>query len=170
MLTGMITPSEGHAIIAGKDIRTQMGQIRQDIGICLQHDCLFPDLTVQEHLEFFNRLKGIYSKYSKEEVDAKIKTSIEDVALLEKRNTLSKNLSGGMKRKLSVAIAFCGESKTVLLDEPTSGMDPFSRRFTWNVIRQYRQDRCIILTTHFMVRDVVRVKAFTAVSISIRLI
>lgn len=170
MLTGMITPSEGHAIIAGKDIRTQMGQIRQDIGICLQHDCLFPDLTVQEHLEFFNRLKGIYSKYSKEEVDAKIKTSIEDVALLEKRNTLSKNLSGGMKRKLSVAIAFCGESKTVLLDEPTSGMDPFSRRFTWNVIRQYRQDRCIILTTHFMVRDVVRVKVFTAVSISIRLI
>jgi ABC-type Na+ transport system ATPase subunit NatA len=155
MLTGMIAPTEGYAVIAGKDIRSQMGQIRQDIGICLQHDCLFPNLTVQEHLEFFNRLKGLYSKYSKEEVNAMIKTSIEDVALLEKRNTLSKNLSGGMKRKLSVAIAFCGESKTVLLDEPTSGMDPFSRRFTWNVIRQYRQDRCIILTTHFMVRSVV---------------
>jgi ATP-binding cassette, subfamily A (ABC1), member 3 len=95
-------------------------------------------------------LKGLYSKYKKEEVDEKIRQSIEDVALLEKRNTLSKNLSGGMKRKLSVAIAFCGESKTVLLDEPTSGMDPFSRRFTWNVIRQYRQNRCIVLTTHFM--------------------
>lgn len=152
MLTGMLSPTEGYAIVAGKDIRTQMDQIRQDIGICLQHDCLFPELTVQEHLEFFNRLKGLYTKYTKEEVDEKIKTSIEDVALLEKRNTLSKNLSGGMKRKLSVAIAFCGESKTVLLDEPTSGMDPFSRRFTWNVIRHYRQDRCIILTTHFMVR------------------
>ena len=157
MLTGMIAPTEGYAVIAGKDIRSQMGQIRQDIGICLQHDCLFPDLTVQEHLEFFNRLKGLYSKFSKEEVSAKIKTSIEDVALLEKRNTLSKNLSGGMKRKLSVAIAFCGESKTVLLDEPTSGMDPFSRRFTWNVIRQYRQDRCIVLTTHSMVRISIRV-------------
>mmetsp|Transcript_10049 Transcript_10049/g.22007 ORF Transcript_10049/g.22007 Transcript_10049/m.22007 type:complete len:1232 (-) Transcript_10049:333-4028(-) len=69
---------------------------------------------------------------------------------MEKRDTQSRNLSGGMKRKLSVAIAFCGGSKVVLLDEPTSGMDPFSRRFTWNVIRQYRQDRCIILTTHFM--------------------
>ncbi|OEU16083.1 hypothetical protein FRACYDRAFT_208005 [Fragilariopsis cylindrus CCMP1102] len=55
-----------------------------------------------------------------------------------------------MKRKLSVAIAFCGDSETVLLDEPTSGMDPFSRRFTWDVIRKYRQNRCIILTTHFM--------------------
>lgn len=150
MLTGMITPTEGYAVIAGKDIRTQMSQIRDDIGICLQHDCLFPDLTVQEHLEFFNRLKGSYSKYSRQEIAEKIQTSMDDVALLEKRNTYTKNLSGGMKRKLSVAIAFCGDSKTVLLDEPTSGMDPFSRRFTWNVIRHYRQDRCIILTTHFM--------------------
>lgn len=77
-------------------------------------------------------------------------TAIEDVALLEKRHSFAKDLSGGMKRKLSVAIAFCGESKVVFLDEPTSGMDPFSRRFTWNVIRQYREGRCIVLTTHFM--------------------
>jgi ABC-type multidrug transport system ATPase subunit len=111
---------------------------------------LFSQLTVQEHIEFFSRLKGLYSKYPKAEANAKVQKSIEDVALLEKRNTLSKNLSGGMKRKLSLAIAFCGESKTVILDEPTSGMDPFSRRFTWDVIRQYRQDRCIVLTTHQM--------------------
>ena len=111
---------------------------------------MFPQLTVVEHIQFFSRVKGLYNKYPKKEVEAKILRSIEDVALLEKRNTLSKNLSGGMKRKLSLAIAFCGESKTVLLDEPTSGMDPFSRRFTWDVIRQYRQDRCIVLTTHFM--------------------
>mmetsp|Transcript_15159 Transcript_15159/g.25138 ORF Transcript_15159/g.25138 Transcript_15159/m.25138 type:complete len:1684 (-) Transcript_15159:977-6028(-) len=150
MLTGMYAPTDGYAVVAGKDIRTEMNDIRSDLGICLQHDCLFPDLTVQEHIEFFSRLKGLYAKYPKAEVAEKIQLSIEDVALLEKRHTLSKNLSGGMKRKLSVAIAFCGESKTVLLDEPTSGMDPFSRRFTWNVIRQYRRDRCIVLTTHFM--------------------
>lgn len=150
MLTGMLAPTDGYAVIAGKDIRTDMGQIRQEIGICLQHDCLFPQLTVKEHIQFFSRLKGLYSKYSSDEVEEKILKSIEDVALLEKKNTLSNNLSGGMKRKLSVAIAFSGESKTVLLDEPTSGMDPFSRRFTWDVIRHYRQDRCIILTTHFM--------------------
>jgi ATP-binding cassette, subfamily A (ABC1), member 3 len=150
MLTGAIAPTDGHAVIVGKDIRTQMNEIRQDIGICLQHDCLFPFLTVKEHLQFFARLKGLYSKVSKEEADAEIDQSIRDVALFEKRNTYSKSLSGGMKRKLSVAIAFSGGSKVVILDEPTSGMDPFSRRFTWNVIRQYRQDRCIILTTHFM--------------------
>lgn len=145
MLTGMVTPTSGYALVDGLDIRTKMSEIRNNIGICLQHDCLFPQLTVQEHIEFFARLKGMYARYTAAEVAEKVRQSIEDVALLEKRDTFSKNLSGGMKRKLSVAIAFCGDSKTVLLDEPTSGMDPFSRRFTWNVIRQYRQDRCIIL-------------------------
>lgn len=122
MLTGMIAPTEGYATVAGKDIRSDMNGIREEIGICLQHDCLFPELTVKEHVEFFARIKGLYAKMSASEAAEKVNTSIQDVALAEKRNTLSKNLSGGMKRKLSVAIAFCGDSKTVLLDEPTSGM------------------------------------------------
>jgi ATP-binding cassette, subfamily A (ABC1), member 3 len=150
MLTGAIAPTSGTATIAGKDIRTQMPEIRRDIGICMQHDCLFPRLTVREHVEFFTRLKGFYNELSREEADKHVDQAIEDVALWEKRHTYSSNLSGGMKRKLSVAIAFCGGSKVVVLDEPTSGMDPFSRRFTWNVIRHYRQNRIIILTTHFM--------------------
>ena len=122
MLTGMLEPTEGYATVSGKDIRTDMTAIRQEIGICLQHDCLFPELTVREHIQFFARVKGMYGRMSNAEAEAKVNASIHDVALTEKRNTLSKNLSGGMKRKLSVAIAFCGDSKTVLLDEPTSGM------------------------------------------------
>lgn len=105
-----------------------MNAIRQDIGICLQHDCLFPQLTVREHVQFFSRLKGLYKDVSHAEAEEQVDQAIRDVALFEKRNTLSKNLSGGMKRKLSVAMAFCGGSKVVLLDEPTSGMDPFARR------------------------------------------
>ena len=143
----MLAPTSGYAKVAGHDVRSQMALVREKIGICLQHDCLFPLLTVREHIEFFGRLKGIYDSLPKKEADASVRTSIEDVALLDKRNTLSKDLSGGMKRKLSVAIAFCGNSKTVILDEPTSGMDPFSRRFVWNLIRQYRESRCIVLTT-----------------------
>lgn len=150
MITGAVAPTSGTATVAGKDIRTHMPEIRCDIGICMQHDCLFPRLTVQEHVEFFARLKGFYDNLSKAEADKHVEQAIVDVALWEKRNTYSSRLSGGMKRKLSVAIAFCGGSKVVLLDEPTSGMDPFSRRFTWNVIRHYRQNRIIILTTHFM--------------------
>ena len=109
MLTGMMAPTSGYATIAGKDIRVDMDGIRQDIGICLQHDCLFPELTVREHVGFFARIKGMFAKMPREEAEQKVDASIEDVALGEKRNTLSKNLSGGMKRKLSVAIAFCGD-------------------------------------------------------------
>jgi ATP-binding cassette subfamily A (ABC1) protein 3 len=150
MLTGMVQPTTGYAVVNGNNIINQMNQVRENVGICLQHDCLFPMLTVREHIEFFARVKGLYENKTKEEAEEAITTAIEDVALSEKMNTFSKDLSGGMKRKLSVAIAFCGDSSVVFLDEPTSGMDPFSRRFTWNVIRQYRQNRCIVLTTHFM--------------------
>jgi ABC-type multidrug transport system ATPase subunit len=122
MLTGSLALTDGYARIAGKDIRTQMPQIRMDMGICPQHNCLFDELTVREHLQFFSRIKGLYSQVSLDEAEQHIDQSLRDIALLEKRNALSINLSGGMKRKLSVAIAFCGGSSIVLLDEPTSGM------------------------------------------------
>lgn len=132
ILTGALAPTEGDATILGKSVKSDLSAIRNDIGICLQHDCLFPDLTVREHIQFFARLKGLYDNVSRSQADEMINQSIRDVALYEKRNTRSKALSGGMKRKLSLCMAFCGGSKVVLLDEPTSGMDPFSRRFTWN--------------------------------------
>ena len=120
MLTGMFSPSEGYAVINGKDIRTQMQDIREDLGICLQHDCLFPVLTVKEHLRFFSRIKGLYETISYEDAEAAVDETIRDIALFEKRNTFSKELSGGMKRKLSLAVAFCGGSKVVFLDEVRS--------------------------------------------------
>jgi ATP-binding cassette, subfamily A (ABC1), member 3 len=70
--------------------------------------------------------------------------------LQEKRFEYSKNLSGGQKRRLSVALAFVGRSKVIILDEPTSGMDASARRFIWDLLKSYKNDRIIILTTHFM--------------------
>jgi ATP-binding cassette, subfamily A (ABC1), member 3 len=75
---------------------------------------------------------------------------LKDVGIWDFRKTLGKNLSGGNKRKLSVAIALCGQSKFVMLDEPTAGMDLQARRNLWNMLRAYRNDRIIILTTHYM--------------------
>jgi ABC-type taurine transport system ATPase subunit len=117
-----MAPTEGYATVAGKDIRTDLEAIRKEMGICFQHDCLFPNLTVREHVQFFSRLKGLYSKVPRTEAEEHVDQSIRDVALFEKRNSKASVLSGGMKRKLSVALAFCGNSKVVLLDEPTSGM------------------------------------------------
>jgi len=146
MLTGMIDTTSGHAFIEGKDLKTQMADIRINLGVCPQHDILFPDLTVREHLRMYACFKGVPGK----EVNSAVEKMIIEVDLKEKRNCRAKFLSGGQRRKLSLGIAFMGDSKVVFLDEPTSGMDPYSRRFTWDVIRRNREGRTIILTTHFM--------------------
>ena len=75
---------------------------------------------------------------------------MKDVGIWDFRKTLGKNLSGGNKRKLSVAIALCGQSKFVMLDEPTAGMDLGARRALWDMLKNYRRDKIIILTTHYM--------------------
>ncbi|KAK9685301.1 ABC transporter [Popillia japonica] len=146
MLTGMITPTEGTAIVNGYDIRTNMPQVRDSLGLCPQHNILFDELTVAEHIRFFSKLKGL----NKKEIDEEINTYIDLLQLVPKRNARSKTLSGGMKRKLSVAIAMCGRSKIVMLDEPTAGMDPAARRALWDMIVKQKKDRTILLSTHFM--------------------
>ncbi|GJQ88081.1 hypothetical protein Trydic_g13093 [Trypoxylus dichotomus] len=146
MLTGMITPTTGTAIVNGYDIRTNMPEVRDSLGLCPQHNILFDELTVAEHIRFFSKLKGL----NKKEVDDEIDTFVELLQLVPKRDARSKTLSGGMKRKLCVAMAMCGKSKIVMLDEPTAGMDPAARRALWNMIINQKKDRTILLSTHFM--------------------
>ena len=118
------------------------------MGVCPQHDILFDLLTPEEHLSVFIDFKGNESNSINKK--AEIDELIENVGLNEYRYTMAKNLSGGSKRKLSVAIALCGNSKFILLDEPTSGMDLQARRNLWNTLKRYRNDKIIILTTHYM--------------------
>ncbi|CAN0071849.1 unnamed protein product, partial [Laminaria digitata] len=146
MLTGMIPVTSGCAFVAGRDVNGDMSNIRRSLGVCPQHDILYPDLTVREHLRMYAVLKGV----PRSQLQQAIKTTLQDVGLTEKEGELTATLSGGQKRKLSVGIALIGGSKVVFLDEPTSGMDPHSRRFTWDLIRKNRDGRVIVLTTHFM--------------------
>jgi ATP-binding cassette subfamily A (ABC1) protein 3 len=146
MLTGLYMPSSGDATVQGRSIKTQMPEIRQRIGVCPQHDVLFAELTVIEHLQIFAGLKGLVGAEAETEVEEKI----AEVGLTEKKAVRSSNLSGGQRRKLSLAISLIGNSTAVFLDEPTSGMDPYSRRSTWNILQSNREGRVIILTTHFM--------------------
>ncbi|RLN06486.1 hypothetical protein BBJ28_00024284, partial [Nothophytophthora sp. Chile5] len=146
MLTGVLAPTAGDATFHGLSLREDMDEIRESLGICFQHDVLYPELSVQDHLEFYARIKG----YTGEELEEEVTTKIREVGLVDKRDTISSALSGGMKRKLSVAISLLGDSSLVFLDEPTSGMDPYSRRSTWEILMSNRQDRVMVLTTHFM--------------------
>ena len=112
MITGICEPNAGSILINGIDIVQETQKARSVLGYCPQHNLLFDDLTVMEHLEFFSKLKQNYNR--QEIVDM-----LQMLNLYDKRNALSKTLSGGMKRKLSVAIAFIGGSKIVILDEPS---------------------------------------------------
>mmetsp|Transcript_26720 Transcript_26720/g.4758 ORF Transcript_26720/g.4758 Transcript_26720/m.4758 type:complete len:141 (-) Transcript_26720:24-446(-) len=87
---------------------------------------------------------------NKEEIEAAINDKIREVDLEEKKNTRAKNLSGGQRRKLSLSIALIGGSSIVMLDEPTSGMDLTARRRMWDMLRKEKNNRIIILTTHYM--------------------
>lgn len=146
MLTGFLEPTSGTAVVNGHDIRTDIEKVRANLGLCPQHNILFDLLTVEEHLKFFAKLKGCSSKT----VDKEVNDMITVLGLEQKRYAQSSTLSGGQKRKLSVGIALIAGSKIVILDEPTSGMDPAARRQTWGILQRYREGRTIILTTHFM--------------------
>ncbi|NXA12997.1 ABCA4 protein, partial [Sapayoa aenigma] len=147
ILTGLFPPTSGTVLIGGLDIQTHMDSVRHRVGMCPQHNILFQHLTVAEHILFYSQLKG----RSRDEAEQELETMLEDMGLTHKRNEEAQNLSGGMQRKLSVAIAFVGEAKVVVLDEPTSGVDPYSRRSIWDLLLKYRSGRkTIILSTHHM--------------------
>ncbi|XP_042485746.1 ABC transporter A family member 1 isoform X1 [Macadamia integrifolia] len=146
MLVGLLQPTSGDALVFGENILTNMDEIRKGLGVCPQNDILLPELTVKEHLEIFAILKGV-----KEEMLESIVTEmVDEVGLADKVNTVVSALSGGMKRKLSLGIALVGNSKVIILDEPTSGMDPYSMRSTWQLIKKIKKGRIILLTTHSM--------------------
>ncbi|XP_077388934.1 phospholipid-transporting ATPase ABCA1b isoform X2 [Festucalex cinctus] len=146
ILTGLFPPTSGTAYILGRDIRTELSAIRQSLGVCPQHNVLFSMLTVEEHIWFYARLKGL----SEERVKSETEQILSDTGLPHKRRSRTSTLSGGMQRKLSVALAFVGGSKVVILDEPTAGVDPYARRGIWDLLLKYRQGRTIILSTHHM--------------------
>ncbi|CAG9816334.1 unnamed protein product [Phaedon cochleariae] len=146
MLTGMITPSSGTARINGFDIRTNIDGVRNSLGLCPQHNIIFDELTVSEHIYFFSKLKGL----SNDQIKAEIDKFLDLLELTDKRNAKSSTLSGGMKRKLCVGMALCGNSKVVMLDEPTAGMDPSARRALWNLLQSQKEGRTMLLSTHFM--------------------
>ncbi|XP_030379886.1 ATP-binding cassette sub-family A member 3 isoform X2 [Scaptodrosophila lebanonensis] len=146
MLTGMFPPTMGTAIINGSDIRTNIEGARMSLGICPQHNVLFDEMSVSNHIRFFSRMKGLSGKAVEQEVAKYLKM----IELEDKANVASSKLSGGMKRKLSVCCALCGDTKVVLCDEPSSGMDPSARRQLWDLLQQEKIGRTLLLTTHFM--------------------
>jgi len=146
MITGLYPPESGNAWIGGYDIVNQIDKVHSRMGVCPQFDLLWPELTVEEHLIFYSQIRGV----SKQNQRAVVAKALQDVRLTKFAKFATQQLSGGMKRRLSVAISFVGNPQVVLLDEPTTGLDPDNRRQLWDILVEARKDRALVLTTHSM--------------------
>ncbi|KAI3440616.1 ABC transporter domain-containing protein [Psidium guajava] len=148
MMIGLTKPTSGTACVQGLDIRTHMDGIYTSMGVCPQHDLLWETLTGREHLLFYGRLKNLKGSALKQAVEESLKSvNLYYGGVADKQ---AGKYSGGMKRRLSVAISLIGDPKVVYMDEPSTGLDPASRNNLWNVVKRAKQDRAIILTTHSM--------------------
>lgn len=146
MCTRHIIPTAGTAFVKGTSVLTDFTKASTNLGVVTQNNSLWDLLSVEDHLFLFCRLRGV----SESCVRATVNATIDQLELTPHRTKLASTLSGGMKRKLCVAIALIGDPAVVLLDEPSAGLDPKSRRNLWNVILRTMSHRSVVLTTHSM--------------------
>ncbi|CAL6080536.1 ABC_transporter family protein [Hexamita inflata] len=148
MLCMLFKPTHGTAYICGQSINDKNNQqlIQQNLGVCPQFDILYPTMTIRQHLLFYARIKGVHKSIQKEHIT----DLLEAVELSNVSHQSPRQLSGGMKRRLSFSIALCSKPQVLIFDEPSSGLDVATRRALWNVIIKARQGRAILLTTHAM--------------------
>jgi ABC-2 type transport system ATP-binding protein len=147
MLCGLLTPTSGTGTVAGFDIRTQPEQIKRNIGYMSQKFSLYEDLSVEENIDFYS---GIYCIPAERKRQRK-QWVIEMAGLAEHRKTRTAVLSGGWKQRLALGCAILHEPPILFLDEPTSGVDPVSRRQFWDLIYGMADSGVtIFVTTHYM--------------------
>jgi lipooligosaccharide transport system ATP-binding protein len=147
MILGHIRPSSGSIEVHGLSVADSAAQIRQKVGVVAQFDSLDPDFTVEENLWIYARYFGL----SRDDIAPRMEALLHFAMLLPRRADPISTLSGGMKRRLSIARALVHQPTLILLDEPTTGLDPQARHLLWDRLKELkRQGLTILLTTHFM--------------------
>jgi ABC-2 type transport system ATP-binding protein len=145
MLCGLLTPDEGKGTVLGKDVVTESGEIKREVGYMTQRFSFYEDLTIAENLEFVARL------YELRPVADHVDRTLANLGLASRRNQLAGTLSGGWKQRLALAACIMHEPKLLLLDEPTAGVDPKARREFWDEIHQLSANGLTVLvSTHYM--------------------
>ena len=137
-----------NAYVGKFSIKDDLSKIYSDMGVCPQHDLLWPDLYAKEHLDFYGRLKG----FSGKKLDNMVASMLKKVNLTKFAKRKAGGFSGGMKRRLSMANALMGGPGVVYMDEPSTGLDPASKHALWDVIAAAKSQggRSMLLTTHSM--------------------
>jgi ABC-2 type transport system ATP-binding protein len=147
MLCGLLTPSAGRATVNGFDVATQAEAIRRTIGYMSQKFSLYDDLTVEENIDFFTGIYGVPHLRRTERKDYVLQMA----GLAERRNAMTRTLSGGWKQRLALGCAILHDPPVLFLDEPTSGVDPLARAAFWRLIQELSQSgHTIFVSTHYM--------------------
>ncbi|KAJ3125040.1 ATP-binding cassette sub- A member 5 [Nowakowskiella sp. JEL0407] len=148
MLTGLYPPTSCKSgKLYGYDLRTEMLQIRQIMGVVPQQSILWENLNAEDHIRLIVKIK---LQVTKSEEDDLVDEALRKAGLIDQRSTSAKSLSGGQKRKLSFAMAIVSNPKILILDEPSSALDPEARRDMWGLLMDNKDGRMCIITTHFM--------------------
>jgi ABC-2 type transport system ATP-binding protein len=147
LLCGLLTPSSGRASVNGFDVARQPEEIRRTIGYMSQKFSLYDDLTVEENIDFFT---GMYGVPREKRAERKLHV-LEMANLSDRRNALTRTLSGGWKQRLALGCAILHDPPVLFLDEPTSGVDPLARQAFWGLIHDLSQTgHTIFVSTHYM--------------------
>lgn len=147
MLCGLLHPSGGKGVVGGFDIMTESEEIKKNIGYMSQKFSLYDDLTVEENIAFFGGIYGVTGK----RLEKRRKWVLDMAGLKEKKGHVTRTLAGGVKQRLALGCALLHEPPILFLDEPTSGVDPISRRNFWSLIYgMSRQGTTVFITTHYM--------------------
>ncbi|MDI3327869.1 MAG: ABC transporter ATP-binding protein [Alicyclobacillaceae bacterium] len=147
MLCGVLTPTSGSGEVLGYDLLTEAEEIKQHIGYMSQKFSLYEELTAEENLSFYARIYGLSLERARRRKEELI--ALAGLAGREKQRAGS--LSGGWKQRLALACALLHEPELLILDEPTAGVDPVSRRIFWDLIREFaRRGVTVLVSTHYM--------------------
>jgi len=146
VITGTTRASGGEVLAFDQSLTYAISEVQKMIGLCPQHSAIWEELTPRQHLKIFCHLKGV--PWS--EMDDEIEQRLKDVVLFDVIDKPAGKFSGGMKRRLSVAMACVGNPQIIILDEPTTGLDPLSKKWVWSSIQKLKKGKVVILTTHSM--------------------
>jgi ABC-type multidrug transport system ATPase subunit len=141
-MVGIIKPDHGETYYSGLPFSKNKKKIRSQFGICLQSDVLIKGFTVADHFKLHSGIKGVNN--------TDFESWIKEIDLVGKEHYEVQKMSGGQKRKLCIGLALIGNPKYVFLDEPTTGLDPLSRRKIWSLLLKIKKNRVIFITTHYM--------------------
>jgi len=147
MLTGLLAPTRGDAFLNGFSVSKDVNRVKEIIGVVPQEIALYPTITARENLGFWGKMYGLRGKHLAQRVDA----ALEIAGLVDRAKDKVETFSGGMKRRLNIAVGLLHEPKIIFMDEPTVGIDPQSRRRILDTVKTLNeQGMAVLYTTHYM--------------------